>query len=92
MTSRVCLWCKEAEGAEHLKWCPRWSPPLPPEPELVLLNNDLPYVYRWTRDGRHKQRCRVLKRAKDGECLIEFADGHRFTTNRQSLRKRKDGE
>jgi hypothetical protein len=59
---------------------------------LLLLNTDLPYVYRWTRDGRHKQPCRVLSRAKDGERLIEFADGHRFTTNRKSLRRRKKEE
>jgi hypothetical protein len=59
---------------------------------LLLLNIDLPYVYRWTRDGRHMQPCRILSRAKDGECLIEFADGHRFTTNRKSLRRRKLGE
>lgn len=86
-----CLWCKNEEGAPHLEWCPRYQPPAPPEPELVLLDTtDLPFVYRWTRDGRHKHPCRVVKRVRN-ECLIEFADGHRFTTDRRSLRKNKQG-
>jgi hypothetical protein len=57
------------------------------KPPLVLHSTDLPHVFRWTRDGRRGQACRVLTHAKDGTCMVEFADGYRMVTYLKSLRR-----
>ena len=55
-------------------------------PNLALLNKGVPYIYRGHREGRHGQRCRVLARGNKNRCLVEFADGFRLMTNRNTLR------
>jgi hypothetical protein len=55
--------------------------------KLVLFNADLPYVHRWTRRGRKGQPCRVLVRGSMNSCLVEFADGFRMVTSRNSLKR-----
>ena len=47
----------------------------------------LPYIYRWDRQGRKGQPCRVLVRGSMNSCLVEFADGYRMVTSRNALRK-----
>jgi len=37
---------------------------------------DFPYIYRWDREGRKGQPCRLLARGKMNSILVEFADGH----------------
>jgi hypothetical protein len=56
---------------------------------LILLRTDLPYVYRWSREGRKGQTCRVLVRGKQNSCLVEFADGFRMVTSRNAIKKNK---
>jgi hypothetical protein len=46
-----------------------------------------PYLYRWDRQGRKGQRCRVIARGKMNSALVEFADGYRMVTSRNALRK-----
>lgn len=59
---------------------------------LVLLNTDLPYIYRWDRQGRRGQPCRVLARGTMNSCLVEFADGYRMVTSRNAIRRKKASE
>lgn len=47
---------------------------------------DWPYIYRWDRQGRQGQPCRVLARGALNSCLVEFADGYRMITSRNALR------
>lgn len=56
---------------------------------LVLLNTNLPYIYRWSREGRKGQPCRVLARGSLNSCLIEFPDGFRMVTSRNAIKKNK---
>jgi hypothetical protein len=53
---------------------------------LVLLKTDLPYIYRWNREGRIGQPCRVLVRGKMNSILVEFADGHQMVTSVNAIR------
>jgi hypothetical protein len=53
---------------------------------LVLLKTDLPYIYRWNREGRKGQPCRLLVRGKMNSILVEFADGHRMVTSVNAIR------
>ncbi len=45
------------------------------------------YVYRWDRQGRKGQLCRVLVRGKRNSCLVEFVDGYKMVTSRNAIRK-----
>lgn len=45
------------------------------------------YLYAWDRCGRKGQRCRVLARGKMNSCLLQFEDGWRMVTSRNSLRR-----
>jgi len=45
------------------------------------------YVYRWNRQGRKGQICRVLVRGAMNSCLVEFADGFKMVTSRNALRR-----
>lgn len=47
------------------------------------------YVYYWHRCGRKGQRCNVLARGKLNSCLVEFEDGHKMITSRNSIRRAK---
>ena len=52
----------------------------------VLFKKELPYIYRGRREDRKGQPCRVLARGNKNRCLVEFADGFRLMTNRNTLR------
>jgi len=45
------------------------------------------YVYRWDRQGRKGQHCRVLARGTMNSCLVRFADGFEMVTSRNALRR-----
>ena len=47
----------------------------------------LPYIYRWDRQGRQGQPCKVLARGKMNSCLVEFSDGYQMVTSRNAIRK-----
>lgn len=51
-----------------------------------------PYEYRWNRQGRKGEPCRVLVRGKMNSCSVEFLDGFKMVTSRNALRKRKPTE
>ena len=46
---------------------------------------DFPYIYRWDRQDRKGQPCRVLARGKMNSCLVEFPDGYRMVTSRLAI-------
>jgi hypothetical protein len=46
-----------------------------------------PYLYRWDRQGRKGQRCRVLARGKMNSCCVEFEDGYCMVTSRNALKR-----
>ncbi len=49
-----------------------------------------PYIYRWNRQGRKGQPCRVIARAKVmNSCCVEFRDGYTMITSRNALAKDK---
>jgi hypothetical protein len=49
---------------------------------------DLPYIYRWDRQGRKGQPCECLIRAKAmNSCLVRFSDGYTMVTSRNALRR-----
>ena len=54
--------------------------------------DDFPYVYRWDRQGRKGQFCKVLARGTMNSCLVEFEDGYRMVTSRNAIRKRRAPE
>jgi hypothetical protein len=60
-----------------------------PLANLTPSKKGLPYIYRWRREGRQGQPCRVLVRGNKNRCLVEFADGFRMMTSRNALRKLK---
>lgn len=45
------------------------------------------YIYRWNRQGRKGEVCRVLCRGAMNSCLLEFADGFKMVTSRNALKK-----
>jgi len=46
---------------------------------------DFPYIYRWDRQDRNGQLCRVLAPGKMNSCLVEFPDGYRMVTSRLAI-------
>ena len=51
---------------------------------------DFPYIYRWDRQDRNGQLCRVLAPGKMNSCLVEFPDGYRMVTSRKAVGKAVD--
>lgn len=47
------------------------------------------YVYRWNRQGRKGQRCRLLARGTMNSCLLVFGDGYTMVSSRNALMKEK---
>lgn len=47
-----------------------------------------PYPYRWDRQGRKSQPCRVFARGTMNSVGVEFADGYRMVTSGNALRRR----
>lgn len=48
-----------------------------------------PYVYRWDRQGRKGQLCRVTARGSMNSICVEFIDGYRMITSGNAIRKAK---
>ena len=48
---------------------------------------DFPSIYRWDRQERKGQPCRVLARGKMNSCLVEFPDGYRMVTSHLAIGK-----
>lgn len=49
----------------------------------------LPYVYRWDRQGRKGQPCKVTARGKMNSIRVEFADGYVMVTSGNAIRKNR---
>ncbi|MBV2186856.1 MAG: hypothetical protein KUL88_20220 [Rhizobium sp.] len=47
------------------------------------------YVYRWNRQGRKSQRCRLVARGTMNSCLLAFEDGYTMVSSRNALMKEK---
>ena len=55
--------------------------------KVVVLSNKVPtHIYRGRQEERKGQGCRVLVRGNKNRCLVEFMDGFRLMTNRNTLR------
>jgi hypothetical protein len=52
----------------------------------VLPNEALTHIYRGRCEERKGQSCRVLLRGNKNRCLVEFLDGFRLMTSRNTLR------
>jgi len=50
---------------------------------------EYPYIYRWRRNGRIGQRCKVTVRGTMNSCLVVFEDGYTMVTSRNAIRKAK---
>lgn len=50
--------------------------------------SSLTHLYRWDRQGRKGQLCRVLARGTLNSILVEFADGYRMVTSGNAIRRR----
>ena len=51
----------------------------------------LTHIYRWDRQGRKGQPCRITARGKFNSIRVEFADGYVMITSGNAIRKlRKD--
>jgi hypothetical protein len=51
----------------------------------------LTHIYRWDRQGRKGQLCRITARGKMNSIRVEFADGYVMITSGNAIRKlRKD--
>jgi hypothetical protein len=49
----------------------------------------LPYLYRWDRQGRKGQPCKVTARGAMNSIRVEFADGYIMITSGNAIRKVK---
>lgn len=54
---------------------------------MVCGSGHIVYIYRWDRQGRKGQRCKLLARGTMNSCLLEFDDGYQMVTSRNALRK-----
>jgi hypothetical protein len=52
---------------------------------------DFTYVYRWNRQGRKGQLCRLLLRGKMNSILVMFPDGYTMVTSGNAIRRAKEG-
>jgi len=53
--------------------------------------DSLPYIYRWDRQGRKGQQCKVTARAKVMNSIcVEFADGYTMITSGNAIRRAKE--
>jgi hypothetical protein len=48
---------------------------------------DFPYVYRWDRQGRKGQRCRVLSRGKMNSICVVFEDGYTMISSGNAIKR-----
>lgn len=47
------------------------------------------YIFRWNRQGRKGQPCKVTARGTMNSCLVTFPDGYSMVTSRNAIRKAK---
>lgn len=53
--------------------------------------DSLPYIYRWDRQGRKGQQCKVTARAKVMNSIcVEFADGFTMITSGNAIRRNRE--
>ena len=53
--------------------------------------DSLPYIYRWERQGRKGQQCKVTARAKVMNSIcVEFADGFTMITSGNAIRRNRE--
>jgi hypothetical protein len=45
------------------------------------------HIYRWDRQGRKGQPCRLTARGKFNSIRLEFADGYKMVTSGNSIRR-----
>ena len=62
-------------------------PPKAGSSKRTLPAGDFPYVYRWNRQDRKGQPCKVTARGKLNSCRVEFADGYVMITSRNALKR-----
>lgn len=56
------------------------------DPQMIY-----PYIYNWNRKERKGQFCRVVTRGNSfNSAAVEFEDGYRMVTSRNSLRRRPE--
>lgn len=55
--------------------------------ELETAPEPLPYLYRWDRQGRKGQPCRVTMRGKFNSIRVEFEDGYTMITSGNAIRR-----
>lgn len=66
---------------------PSWFYRLESE-RLAPPRDEFPYVYRWNRQGRKGQPCRVLAKGELNSCAVVFPDGYQMVTSRNALKRR----
>jgi hypothetical protein len=52
------------------------------------MSEPMTHIYRWNRQGRKGQLCRVTARGKMNSIRVEFADGYAMITSGNSIRRR----
>lgn len=45
------------------------------------------HIYRWNRQSRKGQECRLIARGKMNSICVEFADGYRMITSGNAIRR-----
>lgn len=62
-----------------------------PEAAKPPVTTPLTHIYRWDRQGRKGQPCRITARGRMNSIRVEFADGYAMITSGNAIRKiRKD--
>lgn len=56
---------------------------------IHAITTALPYIYRWDRQGRKGEPCRVAARGTMNSILVVFADGYAMVTSGNAIRKAK---
>lgn len=49
-----------------------------------------PYMYRWDRQGRKGQPCKVTARGKFNSIRVEFPDGYVMITSGNAIRRNRE--
>jgi hypothetical protein len=81
LRGRIKNWPRLARPKRSSRWT------LEPQRDERVTPMAFPYIYRWDRQGRKGQPCRVLARGKMNSCLVEFADGYQMVTSRNAIGK-----
>ena len=52
-----------------------------------MADNTFPYIYRWDRQGRKGQPCRVTARGQMNSIRVEFLDGFIMISSGNAIRR-----